>query len=142
MKKIIIGAFIGFIVLSVAKCSHTVYSGFTNTPEYATEELLSQKYLSLIADVDEQIVNSTSALSLAANLETLDYPGNVVFVNLEKDEGEDIVVKSMTIDGSHSTFVKIGFGYGKIGSQDIVVITRSVNKHDLEDVEIFLEYRE
>ena len=142
MKKTILILVLGLIVLSLAKCSYSFYSAFADKPEYATKEILSQKYKVLIADVDKLILNSNSALSLTEQLKSVSYPHNIVFVNLTKQDhkDDDIVVKSLPLNGSKNTYVINGFGYGSIGSQEIVIITRPVKKHGIKNLELFLKY--
>ena len=141
MKKLILFLILGITVLSLVKCGFSMYSGLKNIPEYAKREVLSKKYEKLITDVDKQIMKSNTALSMGANLESIDYPENTFYVAIEREEGDDIRIKGKTIKGSHSIFITNGFGYGKIGSQKIVIITRPINNYDLEDVEIYLRHK-
>jgi len=67
MKKVIPLIILGAIVFLFAKCSFVMYSGFKNYPDYASEEVLSKKYQKLIADIDTQIENGKSVLSIGAN---------------------------------------------------------------------------
>lgn len=141
MKKAILPIMITLILLSMVKCTHSLYSGFKNFPEYASSEVLSNKYQELISDIDEQIANGNTVLSMGANLETIRYPAGTVYVAMVKEgEGDDIIVKGEIINGSRSSFIKNGFGYGKLAEQDIVIITRPIDRFGLEDVVVYLTY--
>ena len=145
MKKVIPFIILGAIVFLFAKCSFVMYSGFKNYPDYASEEVLSKKYQKLIADIDAQIENGESVLSIGANLETINYPKNTVYVALKGDEeGDDD--ETIVIIGndsySRSTFTKSGFGYGTLDQQDIVIIARPINKLGLEEVIVYLKHND
>ena len=107
--------------------------------------MLSKKYQKLIADIDAQIENGESVLSIGANLETINYPKNTVYVALKGDEegdNDETVVIIGNDSYSQSTFTKSGFGYGTLDQQDIVIIARPINKLGLEEVIVYLKYND
>lgn len=140
MNKAVALIILVILVLLVAKCGHSIYSGISNFPEYATSEVLSKKYSQLIADIDEQLAAGTTLLSVSANLETINYPLETVYVALEIEQGDDIVIKGKEHRKSHSRFLINGFGYGRLGEQDVVIVTRPVDRFGLDDVVVFLEH--
>ena len=139
MKKIIPFIILGAIVFLFAKCSFVMYSGFKDYPDYAEAEVLSKKYQKLISDIDGQIENGETVLSIGASLETINYPKNTVYVALEGDDDERIVIIGND-SYSRSTFIKSGFGYGTFDQQDIVIITRPINKLGLDEVIVYLQH--
>lgn len=142
MTKLILWMVLVVFILIIAKCSHVIYSGFSNIPEYATEEVLTQQYGGLISDIDEQINNGKSLFNVAANLESVTYPENTVAVFLEQEDEDDIFIKGKNPKGTNSTFTVNGFGYGKLGMQDIVIIERSIDQFGLDDAVVYLAHIE
>lgn len=128
------------MIFGITKCSLSMYRGYKDFPEYASVGVLSKQYENLIADLDAQIAAGDTVLSIGANLEKIVYPKNTLYVAIENEEGDDIVLKGAAISGSRRIFLKDGFGYGNLGDQDIVVLSRSVDRLGLDDVEIYLKH--
>ena len=142
MKKLILWLILGAIVLLFAKCVHITYIAFKDFPEYASSDILSKKYSKLIADIDKNIVNDNTFLSLGASLETVNYPENTLYVGIKKEVGENVLIKGEALSESRKIFIKNGFGYGNLGDQNIIVIARSIDKLDLEEVVIYLSHED
>jgi len=140
MKKAVLFLILTAIFLLVGKCSLSIYKGFKNIPEHATEAVLSKKYMKLIANIDEQIKNSKTALSMSANLEAIDYPKETLYVGIEKDSLEDdIVIFDKSNGDSRNFYISNGFGYGSLGSEETIIIIRPIDKYGLDAIEIFIK---
>ena len=139
MKNLIPFIIIALCVFLFGKCTHSVYVGIRDFPEYASVEVMTKKYQKLIEDVDRQIESGSSVLSIGANLESLVYPPHTIYVAMVDSEGEHTIVKGDEV-GSKRTIIKDGFGYGEIGEIDIVIITRPINKAELKEVVVYIKY--
>lgn len=142
MGKVIKNIILILILFMIVKCSHQMYVGSTNFPEYASSEALTKKYSNLIAAIDGEVKDAETSLSLGASLEKINYPENIVYVAIQTHSSGTIIVKSTPLlsSSSRSIFTKNGFGYGKLGSQEIEIITRPVKKLDIKHVVVYLAY--
>lgn len=139
MKKIILFLLLGLVLLLFGKCSHSLYSAFKNFPDYASEEVLSKQYRTLISDIDIQIENGQTIFSIGANLEKINYPVNTVYVAIESDDADDVVIIGNVVS-SRSKFIIGGFGYGTLDEQDVIIIVRPINKVGLDSVVVYLTH--
>jgi hypothetical protein len=123
------------MVLLVGKCSHGVYTsvseGFENFPGYAKKEVMYKKYNNLLSSIDEAVKQSDSYLSLAAKLEKIKKPDELIYFFLKsKNESRALVKK---FKGSRSSKVLInGTGYGQVDGQHIVIIDYPVNQYGVK----------
>jgi len=69
MKKLIPLIIVACVVFLIGKCTHSIYVGFRDFPEYASVEVMTKKYQTLINDIDSQIEAGSSELSIGSNLE-------------------------------------------------------------------------
>ena len=139
-NRVVLITILVFVMFLVAKCSHTVYSGIANFPDYATSDALTKKYPKLIADLDEKIALGTSFFNIGAELETISYPLETMSVVLEKEEADDVVIKYGDLADVRSRVLINGFGHGRLGEQEVVIITRPVDKFGIDDVAVYLKY--
>lgn len=127
------------VVLLIGKCSMSLYDGIKNFPDYAKQEVVYKQYAQLIADLDIAIKSSTSQFSLAANIEKITSTSDIIYVGLEKNEGEPLVVKEK-VKGSRRTTTMNGSGYGSVGEQAILIIDYPVNRHGIDDCVIYIKH--
>ncbi|MCM8535116.1 MAG: hypothetical protein NE334_04200 [Lentisphaeraceae bacterium] len=147
-NAIIIIVSICFILfLLVGGCAFSVYKSYKNFPDYAQKEVVYKKYDEFLDSLDTSIKKSSSVLDLAAKIEKLNFPSNILYVGLEKDVEigeEDMldIVKKYKKDGYKSVFTKEGTGYGTISGKDIIVIHYPIDKYkDIENCVIYLEHK-
>ena len=149
MKKILIGCgavlLLSFIVMGIL--GFVIYKSHQNFPEYAKSEVVYKKYDHLIKQIDDNIMKSDTALSLASNLEKMQLPNNLIYLALEKTKDNDdfghndknIIEIIKTQDhSSRSTTIINGSGYGTIGNTKILIIDYEIEKFD--DVESCIIY--
>ena len=139
MKNLIPFIIIALFVFLVGKCTHGVYVGFRDFPEYASAEVMAAKYQNVIDDMDSQIEAGSSVLSIGANLESLIYPPNTVYVAMVASDDEHIIIKGNE-RGSYRITIKDGFGYGELDGMEVVVISYPINKAGLEKVLVYIKY--
>ena len=139
MKSLIPFTTIALFLFFIGKCTHRIYIGFRDFPDYASVEVMTEKYQPLIDDIDSQIDAGSSTLSIGANLESIAYPENTVYVAMVDNDSEHIFVKGSE-GGSRSLIIQDGFGYGTLDGVDMVIITRPINKAELKDVIVYIKH--
>lgn len=126
-----------------------IYQGNKNFPAYAEKAVLHKQYSNLITDIETSINESDTALSLAAKLEKIALPEEVIYLTLEKvsdsnfdkDNKHIDIIKKFGDSGSKSTTIINGTGYGRINGDDIVIISQPIEKiATLESYLIYLKH--
>jgi len=141
MKNLILFIIIALTLLLFGKCSHSIYVGIRDFPEYASVEVMSEKYQKLIDEIDGSIEAGSSVLSIGANLEAINYPSETVYVAMNPldSNDDDIIIKGREASSRNIT-IKSGFGYGTLGNLDVVIISRPIKKAGLENVLVYIKY--
>lgn len=113
-----------------------LYNSFSDFPEYAKEDVVYKRYDKMIKSIDKCVKESDSVLSLAAKLENLELPEELVYLALEKEskDGEFMDSDGQTVDvikkyedgGATNSFVLGRTGYGSRGGLDIVIINHPI----------------
>ena len=135
------------MILLVGKCSHSVYTsvskGFENFPEYAKKDVIYQKYNALLSSIDKAVEQSDSYLSLAAKLEKMPKPDDLIYFSIEKKQSKNFdnaqrIVLVKKIKGTRISKILInGTGYGQVDGQNILVIDYPVNQYDVKSCLIY-----
>ncbi len=120
-----------------------IYKGVKNMPAYAKREVVYKQYADFLAAIDQAKEESTSQIDLAARLEKLEMPSEILFMGLqtENDSVSDVSIEVVkkTSWSSKSSMIINGAGYGKIDGKEILIIEYSIDKHNIEDCIMFLE---
>ena len=135
------------MILLVGKCSHSVYTnvskGFENFPEYAKKDVIYRKYNALLASIDKAVEQSDSYLSLAAKLEKLPKPDDVIYFSIERhqanslDDTERMVLIKKIKAGNISKILINGTGYGQVDGQNILIIDYPVNQYNVKSCLVY-----
>ncbi len=119
-----------------------IYRGVKNIPPYANREVVYKDYAEFLAAIDQAKQESTSQLDLAARLEKIEMPPELLFMGLqtENDSVSDVSIEIVkNIDwSSKSTMIINGAGYGKLDGNEILIIEYNIDKYKIEDCIIFL----
>ena len=129
-----------------------IYERFQNFPQYAQREVTYKKYELLLKDIDACVGKNNTVLSLAACLERIHTPDELMYFALERDvgingksdEGKRInIVRNYTESCSQDITVKNGSGYGNIGEQKIIVSHYDIKKfEEIKRCILYMRYTE
>jgi hypothetical protein len=146
-KDVLTGCSVAALVLLlfIGAMGILFYVSFKNFPDRASKEVLHEKHSNYLGEIDQLILESDSHLSLAAKLEKIDRPENIVFLGLEM-EGSELhndkniinIFNQLESDSSQSRTIINGCGYGSYGHQDVLIIEYPLEK--FEQVESLLIY--
>jgi hypothetical protein len=138
------------ILGSVGFLAYRIYQGYRSFPEYAKREVTYAKYDELLESIDDCIDTNDTALSLAACLETIEGPEELIYLSLERkvenrfshDRERKIEIMNKCEDRRvFSETVINGSGYGSINGRRIIVIKYDVEKFDdIECCTIYLHH--
>lgn len=137
-------AILAVFVLLIGGCSFYVFNVVVSEyPEYAKQEVLDERYGDLISSVKSSIEQSSSKFDLLARLEKITYPKNTAYVGVQVvNDGDELVILKEFDSKSLSTVIVGDYGYGTLNKQKIVILSMANNKHELEDVIIYLKYED
>lgn len=114
-------------------------------PEYATKDAVYAQYGSLIKEVETAIEESQSFYGLAAQLEKIEMPAELVYLTLIKqdenrfDDEKIEIVKKFDFTSFQQT-IHGTTGYGKLNDVPVIVINLPVNRHSIKDSYIYLKH--
>lgn len=145
-----IGLVIAAVILTLLGLgAFKLYQGYTAAidefPEYARRDVVYAHYNSLIESVNEIIDESQSMHDLAARLEKLTVPDELVYLTLTKqtdhsfDNDKLEIVEKFPVRSSSHTLIN-GTGLGKLNDVAVIVINLPVNRHSIEDCFMYLRY--
>lgn len=133
------------IVATISKCAHSLYTMVDDFPEEARIENIQSRYPKLITDLDQAIGKSSSSFSLAAELETLDYPTGTLSVSMQNGSDDGLlIINRFTSQGSvdaTSTFTAIYnySGYGEKNGQKFIILHHPLKKYEYDYIEVYIE---
>lgn len=133
------------IGLGAFKLFQNFASAVDNFPEYAKKEAVYRQYGPLIGDVQAAIDASESMHDLAARLEKLQLPDELLYLALIKetsssfDEDKLEIVERIDVRSSSYTLID-GTGHGKLNDLPVIVIELPVNRHSIEECLIYLRH--
>jgi len=131
---------IGFVILALlGTCTYLFSKMSVNFPDYAKREVVYAQYSDLIDAVDTSISNAESKQQLLDAFDKITYPKKTVRVVIEDDDNS-IVIRNRLADGSSSKFIINGSGHGRLSKTDVILISYPINRFELDDVEIAIEY--
>lgn len=147
MKGCLIATLI--IVVAVALAALGFYGIYTSVtedfPEYATREVVYARHGDLIKQVQSSIDASESKYDLAARLEKIRSPEELLYLTLTTetagsfDDEKMEIIEKLDVSSSSYTIVN-GTGYGKLNDIAVIVINLPVGRHSVEDLHIFIKY--
>ena len=123
-------------------------TAFTNFPEHVEREVVYEKYKGLLASIDTCVADSDSVYSLAANLEKIEKPNELLYLALEQesigtdsfdDDEEDVIEITRRFQGECTArFIINGSGYGQLNGKPIIIIEYGINFPDAKHCIIYL----
>ncbi len=122
-------------------------TAFTNFPEHVEREVVYEKYKGLLASIDTCVADSDSVYSLAANLEKIEKPNELLYLALEQesigtdsfDDEEDVIEITRRFQGECTArFIINGSGYGQLNGKPIIIIEYDINFPDAKHCIIYL----
>lgn len=141
----VVVAVFAVIGLGAFKLFQNFASAVDDFPEYAKKEAVYRQYGPFIADVQAAIDASESMHDLAARLENLQLPDELLYLALTKetsnsfDEDKLEIVERINVSSSSYMLVE-GTGHGKLNDLPVIVIELPVNRHSIEDCFIYLRH--
>lgn len=136
-------AVFGLIGLGAFKLFQNLASSVENFPEYAKRDVVYAQYGLLIADVNEAIEAAESMHDLAARLEKLTVPDELLYLMLTKQTSDSFqkekieIVERINVRSSGYTLVD-DTGHGTLNDLPVIVIKLPVDRHSIEDCFIYL----
>lgn len=127
------------MVIAMPMCGYIIYNTIQEFPEEAQKKNLYNKYAPLISDIDNAIDRTESVLSLAAALETIEYPPGTIHVGITKNDETAIEVIPAPKANTRKTLVYNGAGYGQIGSVKFWIIRYKLDRYNHDNIEIYIE---
>ena len=150
LTGLITGYIFGIGILCVlALFTQAILAMFTNFPEHAEREVVYEKYKELLVSIDTCVADSDSVLSLAANLEKIEKPTELLYLALEQesigsdpfDEEENVIEITRRFQGECTArFIKNGSGYGQLNGKPIIIIEYGINFPDVKNCTIYLRH--
>lgn len=125
----------------IVKCGHSIYSAVENFPEEAKKENLYRRYEVLIRALDTAIDTNNTKFSLAASLEKIDYPPEIVLVALTEKNADPLTIRSNLRNSnptSTHSFIMNGTGYGTVNGQSVWIIDHPLNKCGYDTIKVYL----
>ena len=116
--------------------TQAILTMFTNFPEHAEREVVYEKYKELLASIDTCVADSDSVLSLAAKLEKIEKPKELLLLALAKEEPfssdlfdeENWIGVTKRVEGECTArFMRNGSGYGQLNGKPIIIIEYDIN---------------
>lgn len=143
LKAVLAGLVIILLLgLGAFKLFQNFSSSVDSFPDYAKRDVVYSQYGPLIERVQSAIEASESMYDLAARLEKIPVPDELLYLTLTKegasfdDDKIEIVDK---LDVRSSSYTLIGnTGYGRLNDLPVIVIELPVNRHSIEDCLIYL----
>jgi len=141
MRKIvlILALVILVVLLLLSTCTYFFIKKTTDFPDYAKREIVFSKYSKLIDAVKSGIVNADSKQQLLDTFDNINYPEGTARVLIE-DGDDNIVIRNRTAAGSTHKFIINGSGYGHLDNTPVIYITYPIDRFELDDLEIAIEY--
>ncbi len=137
LTGVIAGYIFGIGTLCVfALFTQAILAMFTNFPEHAEREVVYEKYKELLASIDTCAADSYSVLSLAAKLEKIEKPKELLLLALAKEEPfssdlfdeENWIGVTKRVEGECTArFIINGSGYGQLNGKPIIIIEYDIN---------------
>jgi len=137
LTGVIAGYIFGIGTLCVfALFTQAILAMFTNFPEHAEREVVYEKYKELLASIDTCAADSYSVLSLAAKLEKIEKPKELLLLALAKEEPfssdlfdeENWIGVTKRVEGECTArFMRNGSGYGQLNGKPIIIIEYDIN---------------
>jgi len=136
---------------------HQLYQLFDDMPEEASPENLNFRYADLVNELNRAIDRSTSAYSLASELENIQFPSDALYVAMQSEEddspdshsgldsqsedGERLLIfdKLASARGSRMRLLSNGAGYGRINDQHFWILQHPLKKYGYEYIEMRFE---
>lgn len=132
------------IGLGIFKLFQEVTTSVDDFPDYAKREAVYAQYGTLIDDVETAIDESESMHDLAARLEKLSAPEELLYLKLTK-ESDDLfdrekleIVEKFDVMSYRQTIID-GTGHGHLNDVPVIVINLPVNRHSIEECFIYLQ---
>lgn len=147
---IVLGCVVAAVILVCCGIAYYVYSTYANFPEYAKREVVYKKYEALLDAIDETVKKSNSILDLAANLEKIDMPDELIYLALEKTgkgnlgaEKDLLEILKKFKDGSVSRMIMNGAGYGRVDGREVIIIEYEIKNFDgIDQCILYLKHTE
>jgi len=149
LTGVIAGYIFGIGTLCVfALFTQAILAMFTNFPEHAEREVVYEKYKELLTSIDTCVADSDSVLSLAAKLEKIEKPNELLYLALEQesigsdsfDDDEEVIEITRRFQGECTArFIKNGSGYGQLNGKPIIIIEYGINFPDAKYCTIYLQ---
>lgn len=133
------------IGLGAFKMLQSFKSATENFPQYAKRDAVYARYGSLIEAIEANIEASESMHDLAARLEKLNAPDELLYLTLTR-EGDSFdkekleIVERMEVTSNSYTLIN-DTGHGKINGKRVIVIRLPVNRWSLEECFVYLRYQ-
>lgn len=144
---LVIAAILALIGFGAVKLFQGAIFSVENFPEYAEKDAVYARYGSFIEEVQTTIDASQSMHDLAARLEKISMPEELVYLTLIKEDGDPFdsddleIVKKFDVKSKQHTIIN-GTGYGKLNDVPVIVINVPVNRHSIEESYIYLRHDE
>lgn len=144
---IIIALIVALLAILVGAIATGVYFIEKDFPDYARKDVVYAAYTDFLGAVDTAVAESDSMLSLAARLEKLERPEELIYLALEKSDADDFgygdterleIVKSFE-DGTFRSTLINGTGHGRVNGRNIVIIEHDIDAFELEHCVIYME---
>ena len=146
-----VGLILAVVFTMLGLGAYKLFQHFTdaveNFPEYAKKGAVYTRHGDLIAEVEANVAESQSMYDLAARLEKMTLPDEVVYLTLTQTTEDSFtdnkidVVKTLEITSKSQTMID-GTGFGKLNGIPVIVIRLPVNRHSIEDCFIYIRTKQ
>lgn len=146
-----VGLILAVIFAMLGLGAYKLFQHFTDAvddfPEYAKKDTVYKRHGELIAEIEAIISGSQSMYDLAARLEKMTLPDEIVYLTLIKITEDSFtdnkidVVKTLEITSRSQTIID-GTGFGKLNGIPVTVIRLPVNRHSIEDCFIYIRTKQ
>lgn len=135
-------------VAAISLIAFKSYKFNTAFPEKARVKNLKNRYADLVVNLNEAVSTSDTTLSLAKELENIQYPDETLSVSMKSNSNQKLSIidrfEPRRSQGSLHSFTTTsnGGGYGKRNGQHFWVLHHQLVKHDYEYIEILIGHNE
>lgn len=145
MAALVLVAVVSLIGLGAFKLFQNFTSAVDDFPEYAKKETVYRQYGTFIGKVQAAIDESQTMHDLAARLEKVELPDELLYLTLIKEASNSFdqdkleIVERVEVSSSAYTLIN-GSGHGTINDMPVIVIQLPVDRHSIEECLIYLRY--